>query len=79
MNATIIVLIPKIDVPKKITEYSPTSLCLVVYSSKMLATRLKGILPEIIREEQSAFVSSRINTDNILVAHECIHTTKKKG
>lgn len=79
-NETVIVLIPENDDPKKVTEYRPISLCNVIYMiiSKLLANRLKQILPEIIGEHQSAFVPGRIITDNILIAYECFHSIKKK-
>ena len=61
LNMTNICLIPKTVRPIRMTELRPISLCNVGYKiiSKVLCQRLKGLLPKLISETQSAFVSGR--------------------
>ena len=82
-NATHICLIPKRNNPQKVTDYRPISLTNVLSRivSKVLANRLKKILPHIISMSQSAFLPDRLITDNVLVAFETMHciNQRRKG
>lgn len=75
LNLTNICLIPKTVRPNRMTELRPISLCNVAYKiiSKEMCQRLKGLLPNLISEMQSAFVSGRLISDNILIAQEMFH------
>ena len=83
VNYTHIVLISKVKKLKKIADFKPISLCNVIYKiiSKVLANRLKLILPQIIPPTHNAFVPGRLITDNVLVAYETLHAMhiRRKG
>lgn len=79
-NETHIVFIPKVKNPTKITQYRPISLSNVIsrLASKVLANRLKRFLSDIISENQCAFMSSWLITDNVLDAFETMHYFNNK-
>ena len=57
VNHTFITLIPKTENLEYVTHFHPISLCNVLYKifSKVLANRLKSILPTIVTEHQLVF------------------------
>ncbi|ONI17389.1 hypothetical protein PRUPE_3G156200 [Prunus persica] len=73
-------LIPKVSSLESATKFLPVCLCNNSYKilAKILANRLKKILPCIISHHQNAFVPNRQIQDKILVAHEALHYLKHK-
>lgn len=80
LNYTFIVLILKVKVPRKVSEFRQISLCNVIYKiiTKTLDNQLKKELADIVSEEQSAFVPGQLITDNIIVAYKTMHTIRRK-
>ena len=80
---TLIVLIPKVEVPDRFSQYRPISLCNVTYKllTKVLVNRLQPFLDSIIGPFQSSFLLERGTTDNAIIAQEVInlmHKSKRK-
>ncbi|KAG7595360.1 Reverse transcriptase domain [Arabidopsis thaliana x Arabidopsis arenosa] len=74
INSTILALIPKKKGAREMKDYRPISCCNVIYKviSKIIANRLKRILPKFIAGNQSAFVQDRLLIENLLLATELV-------
>ncbi|KAI0516632.1 hypothetical protein KFK09_009309 [Dendrobium nobile] len=73
-KATAIALIPKFPHASNISDFRPISLCNVFYKiiAKILANRIKDIMPLIIHKNQAGFVQGRVSIDNIILAYEIL-------
>lgn len=85
-NNTFIKLIAKINNPTKPVDFRPIALCNVFMKiiTKTISNRIKPILPEIVSENESAFIHKRLIFDNTVIAYEIFHhlhkrTRRKKG
>ena len=75
LGHSFITLIPKVKDPTYVSEFRPISLSNVLYCifAKVLINRLQAMMPNLISEHQSAFLSDKLISDNILVAFETLH------
>jgi len=74
MNVTAISLIPKVPNPTMLKDFRPISCCNTIYKciAKILANRLKVVIPHLVGKQQTAFVKGRRIGDNILLAQELL-------
>lgn len=80
LNRTLLVLIPKSDNPTSLKLFRPISLCPVIYKTitKLLANRLKAIMPELIGPNQTSFVPGRHIMENVVIVQEFIHLMRRQ-
>ena len=74
-------LIPKSNNSESTNHFGSISLCNVCYKiiAKILANRMKQLLNKIISSLQVAFASGKLINDNVMLAHEIMHSFKNKG
>ena len=82
LNSSFIALIHKQELAQTPDRFRPIDLCNVIYKiiSKVVANRLKPLLPSLVSGEQSGYVEGRKILNNIIQAHEVVHslTSKRK-
>lgn len=78
LNSTFTALIPKVARPSTPEKFRPIALCDVIYQiiSKVIANRLKPLLPLLISPKQSEYVEGHQILDGIILTHETIHSLK---
>lgn len=80
LNTSFISLIPKQYFAQTPTKFRPIALCNVVYKiiSKVVANRLKPLLPSLVSGEKSGYVEGRQILNNLIQAHEVVHSLTSK-
>jgi len=79
-NHTNLCLIPKVFTSKSMSDFRPIALCNVNYKiiSKILVGRLQKHLSSIVSENQATFIPGRNIMDNVIMAHEMLHSLKAR-
>lgn len=74
-------LIPKKLLPGTFADFRPILLSnfWAMIISKMMANKLKRVLPDLISSNQSAFIKNRKISDNLLLCHEKARDFHKVG
>ena len=67
--------------PQFLNDYRPISLigCMYKIVTKLLAKRMKKVMPFIIDETQSAFIEGRHLLHSVLIANEVIEEAKRSN
>lgn len=71
-------LIPKVNVPERANQFRLIAICNTNFKmvTKILASRLSVILPNLIAPYQSSFIKGRSTVDNVLIFQKVIHFLK---
>lgn len=80
-NTTTITLIPKVSCPSTQAYFRPISCCHTLYTciSKLICSRLKRFLGNIISQNQGAFVAGRLISHTIMLCHDLFKHYSRKN
>eukprot|EP00253_Pinus_taeda_P021309 PITA_21309 len=79
-NSSFLALIPKEKGANNFNRFRPISLCNIGYKliTKVIANRLRHILPKVIRENQGGFIHGRHLVDNFTLVQEAIISSQQR-
>lgn len=75
INSTILTMVPKHPGATVVSDYIPISCCSTLYKtiSKILVSKLKPLLPDLILPNQTTFVQGRLLVENTVLATELVN------
>ncbi|XP_060182085.1 uncharacterized protein LOC132611717 [Lycium barbarum] len=81
MNNVILTLIPKTSHAETVGEYRPIAYCNTVHKviSKVICNSLRSIIPDIIADNQSAFITGRSIVHNVLRCEDLVKLYNRKN
>jgi hypothetical protein len=80
ISSSFVTLIPKSKGPSRFSHFRPISLIHGLYKivAKLLSTRLRRVLTDVISVNQSAFIAGRQILDGFMIANEVVHGVRSK-
>lgn len=76
-----LVLIPKTEEATMVGHFCPISVCNLIYKiiSKILSLRMRPFIAQCVSSSQTAFVSGREISKNIVLLREVLHSFNQRG